>query len=115
MPQALIASAEVREAAWTSLETRFNWSSRSLVAGDFNAASTSHYHKRFRTSVPLRDSREGFGRQVSWPSKWWTAPFRIAIDHALIGADIRVIKREIVPIPGSDHSAVRLELGIKVP
>jgi endonuclease/exonuclease/phosphatase (EEP) superfamily protein YafD len=115
MPQALVASLSVRTKAWEALATGVDWRSHSFLAGDLNAATTSPFLEEFLETVSLRDSREGVGRQASWPSYGWAIPFRIAIDHALIGSGLRVKERGLVKIPGSDHLAVRYVLAVRKP
>jgi endonuclease/exonuclease/phosphatase family metal-dependent hydrolase len=59
----------------------------------------------------LRDSREGFGLQNSWPAYWpWLS---ITIDHCLVSRDIRLIDRKVGPDIGSDHYPVLVEVGIQ--
>jgi len=51
-----------------------------LLLGDLNITPWSPIFKDFLRSTGLRDSREGFGLQASWPT--WFPPAWIPIDHA---------------------------------
>lgn len=78
-----------------------------LVIGDLNRTDGSPHFREFLRVSGLRDSRLGFGKQPSWPS--WS-PYRIAIDHAFLTADLAVAARRLGPNIGSDHQPLILEL-----
>lgn len=80
-----------------------------LVLGDFNATSWSDGFSDFVLQAGLRDSRNGFGIQPSWPS-YLPAAFRIPIDHCLVTTDVEVTGRAIGPNVGSDHLPVIVDL-----
>jgi endonuclease/exonuclease/phosphatase (EEP) superfamily protein YafD len=78
-----------------------------IVVGDLNRTSGSPYFAGFLRATALRDSRQGFGEQPSWPT--WS-PYRIAIDHAFVSPDLTVVSRRLGPDIGSDHLPLILEL-----
>jgi endonuclease/exonuclease/phosphatase (EEP) superfamily protein YafD len=78
-----------------------------IVVGDLNCTDGSLYFRDLLETTRLRDSRLGFGRQASWPSRF---PYRIAIDHALVSSDLAVVDRRLGPNVGSDHFPVIVEL-----
>ena len=91
-----------------SLRSQFN--ENLVVVGDLNTTSWSHHFKDFIEKMKLRDSREGYGLQISWPAMF---PFLgITIDHCLVSRNILVLNRKIGPDIGSDHYPVYIELGI---
>ncbi len=81
-----------------------------IVAGDFNATPYSPAFKKLLRKSGLKDSREGFGWQPSWPTLFpllW-----IPIDHILVSPEIQVHKRGTGSYIGSDHYPVFAELSI---
>ncbi len=78
---------------------------RAIVFGDLNRTDGSPHFDAFQHTIGLRDSRLGFGRQVSWPT--WS-PYRIALDHAFLSEDLAVLERALGPDVGSDHLPFRL-------
>ncbi len=78
-----------------------------VVIGDLNRTDGSPYFHDFLRTTGLRDSRLGFGTQPTWPS--WS-PYRIAIDHAFLSADLAVANRRTGPDIGSDHLPVLLDV-----
>lgn len=85
--------------------------SKCLVAGDLNVTPYSPYFTDLLAAAELNDSRKGFGMQPTWPSEFqW---FGIPIDHILVSRGLTVLDRQVLEIPGSDHSAVMARLGDK--
>jgi len=84
-----------------------------ILLGDLNVTPWSPFFKDFLRSAGLRDSREGFGLQSTWPTRF--PPGWIPIDHALVSSTVVVRHREIGPDIGSDHYPVILDftLGAK--
>ena len=80
-----------------------------IVAGDLNCTDGSPFFADFLRETHLRDSRQGFGREGSWPS-WLPSPLRIAIDHAFVSDDLAVVARRLGPKIGSDHLPLIFEL-----
>lgn len=78
-----------------------------IVMGDLNTTEGSAHFRDFLRVTDLRDSRLGFGRQTSWPTKF---PYRIAIDHVLVSDDLAVTARRLGPKVGSDHFPILFEL-----
>ncbi|MFE9765375.1 endonuclease/exonuclease/phosphatase family protein [Streptomyces sp. NPDC005808] len=81
-----------------------------ILAGDFNA---SQDHAAFRRILDtgLRDGARlaGAARTPSWPSR--TAPTLGAqIDHVLVSGDIAARKAAFLPLTGSDHHALVVDL-----
>jgi endonuclease/exonuclease/phosphatase (EEP) superfamily protein YafD len=82
-----------------------------IVAGDFNATPYSPIFKKTLKISGLKDSREGFGWQPSWPASFpllW-----LPIDHILVSPDIQVHDRATGSHIGSDHYPVFAELSIR--
>ncbi len=82
-----------------------------VVLGDLNLTSWSPYFHEFLRATGLRDSRQGFGLQPSWPA-WFPSPFRITIDHCLVSREVLVKNRELGPPIGSDHYPVLVEFTV---
>ena len=99
----LRSSALARLADW-------EWDGDVLLVGDFNATTTSPLLADFLARSGLADGRRGFGRQASWPAAL-PEMLGIAIDHTFHSASVRVLARELVTIPGSDHRGVSVTLG----
>ena len=78
-----------------------------IVMGDMNSTDGSTHFRDFLRETGLRDSRHGFGRQPSWPTEF---PYRIAIDHVFVSADLAVTDRRLGPKVGSDHFPVLFTL-----
>jgi len=72
-----------------------------IVLGDLNTTSWSPCFRELVQRGGLRDSRQGFGVQPTWPNEPWV--LRIPIDHALISEDLIVTQRYVGPDIGSDH------------
>ena len=81
-----------------------------VLMGDLNTSPWSPYFQDLLSASGLRDSRQGFGLQTSWPSFCW--PVRIPIDHCLVSPGVAVHTREIGPDIGSDHFPVLVEFSI---
>jgi endonuclease/exonuclease/phosphatase (EEP) superfamily protein YafD len=81
-----------------------------IVAGDLNATPYSPIFRSFLDVSGLKDSREGFGWQPSWPAYFpllW-----LPIDHILVSPEIQVHNRSTGPYIGSDHFPVFAELSM---
>ena len=75
-----------------------------IVAGDFNMTPYSPVFRKFAGIAGLKDSRDGFGWQPSWPT--FFPPLWIPIDHVLVSPDIQVLMRRTGSYIGSDHYPV---------
>lgn len=82
-----------------------------IVAGDFNATPYSPLFQDLLRDSGLRDGRQAFGLQVTWPA--WPVPLWIPIDHCLASAGVVVTRVAIGPRTGSDHWP--LECGFTLP
>lgn len=82
-----------------------------MIIGDLNMTSFSPVFKSLISETDLFDSRIGWGRQASWPSRFGLGG--IALDHALLSSDISVLHRETGKIEGSDHRPIFLHLALK--
>jgi endonuclease/exonuclease/phosphatase (EEP) superfamily protein YafD len=81
-----------------------------IAAGDFNATPYSPIFKEVIRISGLKDSREGFGWQPSWPT--FFPPLWIPIDHVLVTPDIQVRMRRTGAYIGSDHYPVITQLSL---
>jgi endonuclease/exonuclease/phosphatase (EEP) superfamily protein YafD len=82
-----------------------------VVLGDLNTTSWSpRFHELLQQSG-LRDSRQGFGVQPTWPTAPWV--LRIPIDHALISRDLFVKQRFVGRDIGSDHLPIVITIGVE--
>ncbi len=72
-----------------------------IVVGDFNSTTWSPFLQEFLETTGLRDSRQGFGFQPSWPQQM--ALLRIPIDQLFVSSEIHVHRRVVGPDIGSDH------------
>jgi endonuclease/exonuclease/phosphatase (EEP) superfamily protein YafD len=79
-----------------------------IVVGDFNATTWSPFLQDFVSATKLRDSRQGYGLQPTWPANsWW---LRIPIDHAFVSGGISVMDRAVLAGDGSDHLPIFIEI-----
>lgn len=78
-----------------------------VMLGDFN---NTPWSASWQKHLPegWYDSRIGFSRQPTWPSRlgWLGIP----IDHALLNSAVICTERSTLPIPGSDHQGLVLTL-----
>ncbi len=82
-----------------------------VVVGDLNMTCWSPVFQDFLRRSGLRDSRQGFGLQPSWPRA--VPPARIPIDHCLVSSDIVVHQRCLGPHVGSDHLPVIIHVSVE--
>ena len=82
-----------------------------ILIGDLNSTSFSPIFKNLLRQTGLRDSRQGFGLQNTYPTQ--NHLLRISIDHCLISHKISVLKREIGRNVGSNHLPIYLELVLR--
>lgn len=83
-----------------------------IVFGDFNTTSWSWIFRRLVRDGRLRDSRQGFGIQPTWPTAWWPL-LRVPIDHCLVSRDVLVLNRLVGPAVGSDHLPIVIECSLE--
>jgi endonuclease/exonuclease/phosphatase (EEP) superfamily protein YafD len=79
-----------------------------VIMGDFNCVPWSSYLREFAQTTGYRETRQGFGIQMTWPNhrKWMGIP----IDHAFVSDDIHVHDRIRCEPTSSDHRAIYLEV-----
>ena len=83
---------------------------RTVVIGDLNTPSWSHYFQNLCKEMKLRDSRQGFGIHATWPTIF---PFLLTpLDHCLISDGLQVVKRDLGPNLWSDHYPLLLQLSV---
>jgi len=81
-----------------------------ILLGDLNVTPWSPIFKDFLRNTGLRDSREGFGLQPTWPT--WFPPAWIPIDHGLVSSGVVIHDRRVGPHIGSDHYPVVIDFSI---
>ncbi|MCR9248275.1 MAG: endonuclease/exonuclease/phosphatase family protein [bacterium] len=84
--------------------------SRRIVFGDFNATPWNRAFRALLAETGLRHAN-GLGFAPTWPmSLPW--PFRVPIDHVLVGGRIRVRETAVERSFGSDHAPLRARLAL---
>jgi endonuclease/exonuclease/phosphatase (EEP) superfamily protein YafD len=86
--------------------------SRQLLVGDFNATPLWPFYRRLashRQDAARVDARLRGGRARPTWGPWAGGPRVLRIDHAFVQG-LRVLALHVVRIPGSDHSAVVVEV-----
>lgn len=79
-----------------------------VLIGDLNTTSWSPFFQDLVSNSGLRDTRQGFGVEPTWP--WFPLPLRVPIDHCLVSQHFEVISRRVGPNVGSDHRPIMLDL-----
>jgi endonuclease/exonuclease/phosphatase (EEP) superfamily protein YafD len=82
-----------------------------ILVGDLNCTPWSPYFSALLETSGLRDTRQGFGNQPTWPAGRWV--LRIPIDHCLVSDHFVTTRREVLPSIGSDHLPLLVEVGMK--
>jgi endonuclease/exonuclease/phosphatase (EEP) superfamily protein YafD len=82
-----------------------------ILIGDLNCTPWSPYFSRLLERSGLRDSRQGFGNQPTWPTGRWV--LRIPIDHCLVSEHFVTTRRDVLPSVGSDHFPLLVEVGVR--
>ncbi len=72
-----------------------------MLIGDLNCSPYSPFLKDLLTKTKLKDSRQGFGINATWPALFM--PVSFPIDHALLSEGFNVLNRTSGPKIGSDH------------
>lgn len=87
---------------------------RTILIGDLNCTPWSPWFKWLLRESGLRDSAIARGLWPTWYAfpTWLTS---IPIDHALVGAQVEVLRREIGPDLGSDHRPLTVDLRLRQP
>ncbi len=81
-----------------------------ILVGDFNCVPWSPFLTDLLAFTRLRDSRQGFGSQASWPAD--LSVLGIPIDHAFVSQQIEVSDRQVLDAHGSDHLPLMLEFSV---
>jgi endonuclease/exonuclease/phosphatase (EEP) superfamily protein YafD len=79
---------------------------RVVLVGDFNAVPWGRVMRMFRETAGLRGPTLWQG---TWP-KWLPVPFRLHIDHVLVGCGVELRAIETLRFPRSDHLGVLASL-----
>ena len=82
-----------------------------MVMGDLNLSPWSPFFKQLLHAGNLRDSRRGYGLQVTWPAD--LPIFLTPIDHILVTPGIVVDRREVGPYIGSDHYPIWMDFSFR--
>jgi hypothetical protein len=81
-----------------------------VLAGDFNA-TLDHAALRGVLATGYVDAAQRAGRGLAWTWRPLRLRFpRLSLDHVLIDPRIAVAAVDLVPVPGSDHRAVVVDL-----
>ena len=94
-----------------------------LLLGDLNITMWSPYYQSLIQQTHLKNAREGFGIQATWPRlgsyyglpawfQWWITPLQIPIDHCLVSPEIKVTGIHTGSDTGSDHAPIVVDLVI---
>lgn len=88
---------------------------RQILLGDLNSTTLfPAYHAlraRFRDAALIAASRNGGRTHATWaPRPGWRPLLRI--DHALVDSSIDVESVRVLPLAGSDHSAVLVDVNV---
>jgi len=84
-----------------------------IVMSDLNATSWSPCFADLLAETGLKDSRQGFGLQPTWPCSM--PLLRIPIDHCFVSSEIVVHGRWVGPDVGSDHYPIVVEFSLPAP
>lgn len=82
----------------------------SIVMGDLNMSMWSPYYRKFIDRAKLRNTRQGFGIQPSWPTN--LPILQIPIDHCSITSKLKVSNNRIGKDIGSDHYPLIVDLAL---
>ncbi len=82
-----------------------------LLLGDLNVTPWSPQFADVLQISKLRDSRNGFGIQTTWPTGELVF-LRIPIDHVLVSEDVHIHDRRVGSNIGSDHYPVIVDFSI---
>jgi endonuclease/exonuclease/phosphatase (EEP) superfamily protein YafD len=84
-----------------------------IVMGDLNMSMWSPYYRKFIDRANLRNTRQGFGIQPSWPTN--LRLLQIPIDHCSITSKITVLNNRLGKDIGSDHYPLVVDLAVVKP
>lgn len=103
-PRTPLHGLALRDADFTALAEKFRDRADMplVITGDFNATPWCPALKGLKRSLALRDTREGYGLNGTWPV-WLPAPLRLPIDHTLVSGHVQATGHRLGPGIGSDH------------
>ncbi len=81
-----------------------------IIAGDLNTTMWSPYYQSLVRRAKLKNTREGFGIQPTWPTE--ITPLQIPIDHVLVSRDFTVLETRRGRSVGSDHYPLITDVAI---
>ncbi len=81
-----------------------------VIGGDFNSTPTGFRSRSLVGTTNLKRAKPLLNFNGTWPDDLpW--PARLAIDDAFVSPDIRIADWSVLPpVPGGDHSMVRIDL-----
>lgn len=81
-----------------------------LALADLNFSPWSPLYRELLDQSGLRDARQGFGVQVTWPTNY---PYLyMPIDYGLVSPEVVIFNHQIGPHVGSDHLPVVIDFGL---
>jgi len=114
LPPGSAESARLRNEQFREIAARIRRCGMpAIVLGDLNATAGSPYFSELLRDSGLKNTSQGRGLFGSWPA--WLPFARIALDHCLVSASIRVLDKQLGPRVGSDHLPVLVEVQIPSP
>ena len=85
-----------------------------VIIGDLNATPTGARSRALARDASLSRSKPWHTPSGTYPA-WLPWPLRVAIDDALVSDAFRVRSWRTLKCPGSDHSALEIELVVSAP
>lgn len=82
-----------------------------VVAGDLNSSERASGFRSLH-EAGMKDSRQGFGWQPSWPARWYGVVLGTSIDHILVNDRTEVLGRGVGPAYGSDHHPIWADMTV---
>ena len=104
LPPAGAAYAHDRDSQLDALAEAAVGDGRVVIVGDLNATPFSRPFRRLLHDGELRRASRGWN--PTWPDGF--PPLWIALDHALVGADVHIVDSRVGPSVGSDHAPIVL-------
>ncbi|MES2820171.1 MAG: endonuclease/exonuclease/phosphatase family protein [Pseudomonadota bacterium] len=105
--------AALRQAQLRHWGERLTGRSEGLLLGDLNLTPWSPLYRDLLARTGLHDARAGRGYFATWPAT--LGAFGLPLDQALLGADWQARALHSLPVAGSDHRALLLDLAVGAP
>ena len=105
-----IRNAQMEEVGYIISNRRRQKDLPLILAGDFNCVAWSPFARQLLKHANLRDSRQGFFYQGSFPTD--TDLISIPIDHAFVSDKIHIHQRRVLSANTSDHYPLYFEFSI---